>query len=274
MPTYRLLDIPAQFEDANGRPRGYAQMRFDVGPDTSTKITVYEDINGGSAHSNPVVADSTGLFAPVYVDTAQASIRIRADVADGDFSDPLWEAVFTQSAASATEYDVGTGPGEIGLNDGANIISGNRSVTGNNTYSGSNTHTGTEAFTAATVTLAATATVDSQRIGFRDIPLTQKNATYTLVAADAGKGFYKDNTTAYSYTIPPNSSVAFPIGTVIQFLNLGSSNAITVVRGSGVACRLAGVSTNDDWEIAAYGEATIQKVGTDSWVIRGTGVST
>jgi hypothetical protein len=96
---------------------------------------------------------------------------------------------------------------------------------------------------------------------------------YTLVLGDANKHIYKSNTTAYAWTIPPNSSVAFPIGTVITLVNAGSSGAITVTRGSGVALILAGDGTDSNKTLAAYGLATILKVGTDTWFISGAGVT-
>lgn len=283
MTTYRLFDVPSQYVDENGHVRGYAKLKFTLGPDTDTPVTVYQDIAGASTHINPVTADSTGLIPAIYLDTSVASVRVRADVAGGDFSDPLWDIVYTQSSSSATAYNVGTGAGEIGLNSGDNIISGSRRVTGSTAQEGSSTHTGTDNFNGATVTLPITAAVGTggPRVGYRDIPLgtaaspnTATNADYTLALADAGRGIFKSNGTAYSYTVPPNGVVAFPLGTIIQILNTGSAGAITVLRGSTVALRLAGVSTDDDWEIAAYGEATIQKVGTNSWIIRGTGVTT
>jgi len=96
---------------------------------------------------------------------------------------------------------------------------------------------------------------------------------YTLVLGDANKHIYKSNTTAYAWTIPPNSSVAFPTGTVITLVNAGSSGAITVTRGSGVALILAGDGTDSNKTLAAYGLATILKVGTDTWFISGAGVT-
>jgi hypothetical protein len=96
---------------------------------------------------------------------------------------------------------------------------------------------------------------------------------YTLVLGDANKHIYKSNTTAYAWTIPPNSSVAFPTGTIITLVNAGSSGAITVTRGSGVALILAGDGTDSNKTLAAYGLATILKVGTDTWFISGAGVT-
>ena len=51
------------------------------------------------------------------------------------------------------------------------------------------------------------------------IPLVVANtqtANYTLVLGDAGKSVEMNNASARTITVPPNSSVAFPTGTVIE----------------------------------------------------------
>lgn len=270
MANARFSCTPYQTEDIAGLPNSTAVMWFTV-PGTNTDLLIYDD--DGNAITNPVAADSTGAFPPVFGDDATpARIRLFADTDTG--GTPLFE-IDSELPGSAFGYTVGTSGAKLGL------LNANKTDSGNNTTTGSNTHSGSEEFTgavdmsnAASVALIAGATVGDYRAGFREIPLTQKNANYTLVLTDAGKGYYKDDTSAYAWTIPPNSSVAFPVGTVIYFLNNGSSGAITVTRGSGVALRLAGAAGPDDYDIAAYGEATITKVGTDAWVIRGTSVST
>ena len=37
---------------------------------TTTPTDTYQASSGGSAHANPVVADSAGLFAPIYINDA------------------------------------------------------------------------------------------------------------------------------------------------------------------------------------------------------------
>jgi hypothetical protein len=66
-------------------------------------------------------------------------------------------------------------------------------------------------------------TVDgTDAVGFRNTPVNSQSADYTLVLADSGKTILHpvadDN--ARTFTIPANSSVAYPVGTVISFVNL------------------------------------------------------
>jgi len=51
---------------------------------------------------------------------------------------------------------------------------------------------------------------------------TQTGTTYTAVLADADTYIQFNNASAITFTIPPNSSVAFPVGTVIQMEQTGA----------------------------------------------------
>jgi hypothetical protein len=105
---------------------------------------------------------------------------------------------------------------------------------------------------------------------YQEMPQNAKNSNYTLALSDSGKHLYHSNTTAYTWTIPANSSVAFPLGTVITFVNDGSGD-ITIARASGVALIVFG--TDQNATLSQYGLATAIKVGTDRWYIAGTGVA-
>lgn len=89
---------------------------------------------------------------------------------------------------------------------------------------------------------------------------------YTLVAGDAGKMLLLSNgATAGTLTIPPNSSVAFPTGTVIDMTQTGSGQ-ITVTPGSGVTINSAGSATKFRVQ---YSGTSIIKTATDTWVLVG-----
>lgn len=100
-----------------------------------------------------------------------------------------------------------------------------------------------------------------------------KSADYTLVLTDAGKHIYHPSadTTARTWTIPSNSSVAFPIGTVISFVNDDSAGDITIAITTDTL-RLAGSISTGSRTLLANGLATIMKVTATSWFISGSGV--
>jgi hypothetical protein len=93
----------------------------------------------------------------------------------------------------------------------------------------------------------------------------QTGTTYTFVAADAGKLVTSSNGSAQTITIPPNSSVAFDIGTQIMVQNLGSANA-TLAQGSGVTIQSKDSAKEIDGQYAA---ATCIKTATDTWSLIG-----
>lgn len=110
----------------------------------------------------------------------------------------------------------------------------------------------------------ATTTGMEDAVGnLRDIPQNVQNANYTFVLADRGKHVIKTNTTAYAWTIPPNSSVAYPVGTAITVIHDSTAGNITLTRGSGVA--LLSGTTDANVTLTAGQARTLLKVGTDRW---------
>ena len=94
---------------------------------------------------------------------------------------------------------------------------------------------------------------------------TQTGTTYTAVLTDAGKTVERSNASANTFTIPPNSSVAFPIGCVIMIRQMGTGTT-TVAAGSGVTIR----SRGGVLALAGqYADASISKRATDEWVLNG-----
>lgn len=93
---------------------------------------------------------------------------------------------------------------------------------------------------------------------------TQTGTTYTLVIGDAGKMVTLNNASAITLTIPANASVAFPVGTRIDFAQLGAGQvtfAITsdTLRSSGSKLKLTG----------QYSGATIYKLASTEWILIG-----
>jgi hypothetical protein len=109
---------------------------------------------------------------------------------------------------------------------------------------------------------------------YSNIPQNSQSAAYTLVLADAQKHIFHPSadTTARIWTIPANSSVAFPIGTAVTFINQNSAGTITIAITTDTL-RLAGTGTTGSRTLAANGVATAIKVTSTEWVISGTGLT-
>jgi len=93
----------------------------------------------------------------------------------------------------------------------------------------------------------------------------QTGTTYTFALSDgSGAGGFPlvtaSNASAQTYTVPPNSSVAFPVGTQIDLVQQGAG-AVTIAPGSGVTVNAANGLTLP----SQYSSASLIKTGTDTW---------
>ena len=117
-------------------------------------------------------------------------------------------------------------------------------------------------------------TVDgTDAVGFRNIPQNSQSAAYTLVLADAGKHIFhpSGDANARTYTIPANSSVAYPIGTAITFINM-TSQAVTIAITTDTMY-LSSAGTTGSRTLAQYGSATAIKITSTNWLISGSGLT-
>lgn len=110
--------------------------------------------------------------------------------------------------------------------------------------------------------------------GFRGLPRrAQVTASYTLVLADAGQ--YLEVTMgsgSQTITIPPNSSVAYPLGTVVAIVAMTGGNNFTIVEGSGVTLRRGdGTAATGTRTMSGSGYqiVTLHKIDTNVWQITG-----
>jgi hypothetical protein len=110
-------------------------------------------------------------------------------------------------------------------------------------------------------------------VGFRNIPQNSKSAAYTLVLADAGKHIFHPSTdaNARTFTIPANSSVAYPIGTAISFINM-TSQVVTIAITTDTMY-LSSAGTTGSRSLAQYGTATAVKITSTNWIISGSGLT-
>jgi len=116
-------------------------------------------------------------------------------------------------------------------------------------------------------------TVDgTDAVGFRNTPVNSQSAAYTLVLADSGKTILHPDSddNARTFTIPANSSVAYPVGTVVTFVNLINDVTIAITDDT---MYLAGDGDTSSRTLAAYGVASAVKVASTSWVISGNGLT-
>lgn len=93
----------------------------------------------------------------------------------------------------------------------------------------------------------------------------QTGTSYTLVLSDATKSVTMNNAASNTLTVPPSSSVNFPVGTQVVIGQLGAGQT-TIAAGSGVTLR----SYNSRLKLAGqYAVASIIKIATDTWFVAG-----
>jgi hypothetical protein len=148
------------------------------------------------------------------------------------------------------------------------LLNGNLTFSGVLSFTGDETHTGTTIFSGSTdvrLTKVGRTTIAADSVGYLGAPQNTQDSNYTLILEDAGKGISHTSASPHTWTVPPNSAVAFPIHTTIVMDNSGAG-AVTIARGAGVTIRAAGSGTSADQSLAQFFVKTIYKVGTDTWV--------
>lgn len=98
----------------------------------------------------------------------------------------------------------------------------------------------------------------------------QSGTTYTFVLSDGSKNgnsplVTANNASPQTYTVPPNSGVAFPIGTQIDVIQMGSGK-VTFAPGSGVTIDSKGSNLSIS---AQFVGVTLIKVAVNEWVLIG-----
>ena len=98
----------------------------------------------------------------------------------------------------------------------------------------------------------------------------QTGTTYTFVLADQGKYITASNASAQTYSIPTNASVAFPIGTNIDLIQIGAGQVTVSAATPGTTTVLStGATAAGPKARVQYSALTCKKVATDTWHIIG-----
>lgn len=125
--------------------------------------------------------------------------------------------------------------------------------------------------TAVTADLTTAQTLTNKSLTSPKINLgitTDTSTSYTTVLADNGKLITLSNASAITATIPPNASVAYPVGAQLNFVQLGAGQ-VTFTQGSGVTIVSTGATSSAPKTRAQYSSATAIQVSIDNWLVAG-----
>ena len=151
---------------------------------------------------------------------------------------------------------------------GAAGATGPTGPTGSVGPSGAAGATGPTGPIGATGPVGATGASGATGAGGVEAVNAQVGTTYTFVLTDRDDLVTASNSSSQTYTIPLNSSVAFPTGSLVNLIQIGTGQ-VTVVGAGGVTLNSTGATSAQPKTRARYSVMTLIKAGTDTWYATG-----
>jgi hypothetical protein len=237
-------------------PNGKTVWVYNNGTDVVTAVDHIPSLTLGAAL--PIASGGTGSTSTTFVNLA-TNVTGTLPVANG--------------GTGITSFGTGVAT-FLGTPSSANLAAAVTDETGTGALVFANTPT-LESPVLGTPTsgqLSACTVDGTDAVGFRNTPVNSQSAAYETVLADSGKTILHpvadDN--ARIFTIPANSSVAYPVGTVISFVNLQNTVTIAITTDT---MYLANDGDTGNRTLAEYGMASAMKVASTTWIISGNGLT-
>jgi hypothetical protein len=237
-------------------PNGKTVWVYNNGTDVVTAVDHIPSLTLGAAL--PIASGGTGSTSTTFVDLT-TNVTGTLPVANG--------------GTGITSFGTGVAT-FLGTPSSANLAAAVTDETGSGllVFATSPTLVTPVLGTPSSGTLSGCTVDGTDAVGFRNTPVNSQSAAYETVLADSGKTILHpvadDN--ARTFTIPANSSVAYPVGTVISFVNL--QNTVTIAITSDTMY-LANDGDTGDRTLAEYGMASAMKVASTTWIISGNGLT-
>jgi len=247
---------------------------------TTANITLATDVENGDTLDGVTLATGNRILVKDQTTKSQNGIYVVA--ASGapsraaDFDSPAeidgGDFVFVTGGTANdnkgfvqinTVGTIGTDPIEFSQFSGAGTFTAGNGLTLTDTVFSINTSITADLSTAQTLT-NKTLTSPKINLGIN----AQTGTTYTTVLDDAGKFITLSNSSPITITIPPISSVAYPIGAQLSIIQKGTGQ-VTFAQGAGVTINSTGATATAPKTRVRYSSATAVHEGSDIWYIVG-----
>lgn len=210
-----------------------------VTPVNATVVTSQSSITVSAAAggAGDIVANSTDTLFVVLRNIGSEDCEYRVDAG-------AWTRLGFRSSV------------QLDINLSVNVIRVRKVANANNASLALDTHT-----------LSGSFSVGDDALDTNRMPVVEKTASYTLALTDAGGQVDMNVAGANTCTVPPNSTVPFPTGTVV----------IVCMKGAGITTIAAGAGVTLQKPVAKslaisaqYETARLHKVATDTWRVNAT----